>query len=314
MRAVAVAELKAAPQLIDTPQPAPAGDEVLVRVEAAGLNPLDWRIADGLLDGTLPHEFPLIMGVDFAGRVQEAGAGVTRFAVGDAVYGQRLSSPVGSGTYAEYVVVPQGAPIAQAPEVVPLSTAAGAPTAGMTALQIVDEVALPPRASLLIVGAGGGVGTFLTQFAVAEGVRVLAATRGPDHQRMGTYGAAATLDVAERPLAERVREECPEGVDALVDLACGPEEFAEHAELVRDGGLALSTLRAAEKDAPYARRVRATNFAHAASTDSLERLAAEIDSGRVIVPITTEVPLDQAPDALARHRAGGVRGKTVLLP
>ncbi|WP_026328576.1 NADP-dependent oxidoreductase [Streptomyces sulphureus] len=313
MRAVAVAELKAPPQLIDAPRPAPGHNEVLVKVEAAGLNPLDWRIADGMLDGTVPHEFPLIMGVDFAGRVEEAGPGVTRFAVEDAVYGQRLSSPVGSGTYAEYVVVPQDAPIAKAPDSVPLTTAAGAPTAGMTALEIIDAAGLREYESLLVVGAAGGVGTFLTQLAAAHDLRVVAATRGHDQRRMGTYGAALAIDVQEHSLAERVRDEYPDGVDALVDLASGPEEFGSNAELVRNGGVALSTLRAADKDAVYARTVEAINFAHTSTPEVLEKLAAEIDSGRVIVPITTEVPLDQAPDAVARSKAGGTRGKTVIL-
>ncbi|MDJ1131799.1 NADP-dependent oxidoreductase [Streptomyces iconiensis] len=315
MRAVAVKELKGRPEVVDVPRPEPGEGEVLVRVEAAGLNPLDWKIADGMLEGALPYAFPMVMGVDFAGVVEDGGPQARRFRPGDAVYGQVVSEPVGGGTYAEYVVVEEAGSIAGVPASVPTTVAAGAPTAGMTALDIVRAAALREYESLLVIGAAGGVGTFLTQFAAAHDMRVIASTHGHDQRRMAAFGAAVTIDAKEHSMVDAVREEYPDGVDALVDLASPTAaEFAANAALVRDGGVALTTVGVADPDAQYAKGVEGINFQLSASAELLDRLGQEIDSGRVVVPIENEVPLDQAPDAVARARAGGSRGKTVFIP
>ncbi|WP_326689367.1 NADP-dependent oxidoreductase [Streptomyces sp. NBC_01795] len=315
MRAVGVREPKGRPEVLEVPRPEPGEGEVLVRVSAAGLNPLDWKIADGMLEGALPYAFPLVMGVDFAGVVESNGPGSRRFTPGDGVYGQVISDPVGGGTYAEFVVVDEAGSVALAPPSVPLTVAAGAPTAGMTALGIVDTAALREYESVLIVGAAGGVGTFLTQLASAHGLRVIAATHGRDERRMAAFGAAVTVDARERALADAVREEYPEGVDALVDLiAADPAAFAAGAAPVRNGGVALSTLGAAVPGELSAKGVEGLNFQLTASAALLDRLGQELDSGRLVVPVETQVPLEQAPDAVARNRVGGGRGKTVFLP
>ncbi|MFG3254144.1 NADP-dependent oxidoreductase [Streptomyces sp. NPDC048172] len=311
MRAVAVKELGAGPEVTDVVRPEPVGNEVLVRVEAAGLNPLDWRIADGMLKGTRAYTFPMTMGVDFAGYVEDTGPDARRFRIGDPVYGQ-VVDPGRGGTYAEYVVVPDDGAIAPSPSSVPHDVSAGVPTAGMTARGIVGAAALREYESVLVVGAAGGVGTFLTQLAAAHGLRVVAATHGNDQRRMGTFGAALTVNSREHPLTERVRDEYPGGVDALVDLASGPEEFAAHARLVRNGGVAVSTRFAADPEALYAAGVEGINFSLDASAELLDALAREIDSGALIVPVEARVPLDEAPDAVARNRSGGARGKTVI--
>jgi NADPH:quinone reductase-like Zn-dependent oxidoreductase len=297
------------------PRPEPGEGEALVRVRAAGLNPLDWKIADGMLEGALPYAFPLVMGVDFAGVVESNGPGAERFTPGDGVYGHVVSDPVGGGTYAEYVVVDEAASVALAPASVPLTAAAGAPTAGMTALGIVDAATLREYESVLIIGAAGGVGTLLTQLASAHGLRVIAATHGHDERRMAAFGAAVTVDARERAVADAVREEYPEGVDALVDLiAADPAAFTAGAAQVRNGGVALSTLGSASPGELSAMGVEGLNFQLTASAALLDRLGQEIDSGRLVVPVETEVPLEQAPDAVARNRVGGGRGKTVFLP
>lgn len=312
MRAVAVKELKALPELMELPHPVAGDGEVLVKVEAAGLNPVDWQIADGMLDESLPYNFPMIMGVDFAGVVEDLGPHARRFKMGDRVYGQVISNPVGGGTYTEYVVVKETGSIATAPSSVPMPVAAGAPTAGMTALSIIETAALREYESLLVVGAAGGVGTFLTQLSAGRDLRVVAATHGHDQRRMATFGAAVTLNTAEHSLAGGVRDEYPDGVDALVDLASGAADFAANAQLVRNGGVAVSTRDAADPTTLYANGVEGINFELAASAELLDQLAREIDSGQLVVPIETEVPLDRAPDAVARNRAGAARGKTVI--
>ncbi|CAM3095743.1 NADP-dependent oxidoreductase [Stackebrandtia soli] len=312
MRAIAVSKFHAEPELVDVPTPTPAPGEVLVAVAAAGLNPFDWKVADGVLDGLAEHVFPLVMGTDFAGTIEAVGDGVTRFAVGDEVYGQASRPPVGTGTYAEYVTVPQDGPIALAPRKIPMSQAAAVPTAGMTALGIVEAAGIQEYESLLIIGAAGGVGSFLTQLASAVDVRVLAAVRGPEEQRMGSLGAAVTIDTTAQPLTERIRDEYPEGVDALVDLASGRDAFAAHARLVHAGGVALSTTGAADPQELADEDIEGVNFGMSASAKTLTRLATEIDEGRLVVPIEHEVPLDQASGAITANREGRARGKTVI--
>jgi NADPH2:quinone reductase len=310
MRAVGVKKFGADPEDLQVAKPTPGPDEVLVRIEAAGLNPVDLIIASGAY-GTAP--LPMVMGRDFSGRVEAVGAEVSRFAVGDAVFGQ---APAANGTYAEYVVVPQDSPIAAAPDSIELKTAAALPTAGMTALDILDQAKIRGGESMVILGAGGGVGTFLTQLASARDVRVIAVTRGDESFRMGLFGAAVTVDTTEERLADRLeRDEYPEGVDVLVDLvSTATTEFEANKQLVHDGGVALTTRGAVGKHGEVQSGVEEIDFLLRPSAELLTALAKEVDAGTLRVYVESEVPLSHAPQAVARNQAGGARGKTIIKP
>ncbi|MFD4030476.1 NADP-dependent oxidoreductase [Streptomyces sp. NPDC058637] len=312
MRAIAVSVFCAEPCLVEVPKPDPAAGEVRVKVEFASLNPLDWQTADGALDGAAPHTFPLIVGTDFAGRVDMIGSGDNRFRVGDPVFGRVTAPPVGRcGTYSEYVCVAQDSPIALVPGDLPLRTAAALPSAGTTAAQILGSTAVRGGRSLLVIGAAGGVGSFLTQLAAARSIGVVAAVRGDEKRRMGALGAAVTVDTAFDPgaLESAVAGLYPEGVDALVDLvSTDPAEFAAHTALVRDGGVAVTTRGVA---APAG--VAWVDFRLAPTGELLDALAAGAARGELGVPVDTELPLEKAPQALAQNRAGGARGKTVFV-
>lgn len=320
MRAVAVREFKAEPELLEVPDPVPGPGEVLVRVDYAALNPFDWQVADGLLEGTVPHVFPLVMGMDFAGRVDAVGAGTDRFRIGDAVFGQASRPPVGAGSFAEYVTMPQDSVISAVPADLSLESAAVLPTSGMTAVQILQTAAIRECESLLVIGATGGVGTALTQLAADRGMRVLAAVRGEEKHRMGALGAAVTIDTTSADLAAAVRFEYAEGVDALIDLvSAGPESFAAGAALVRDGGVALTTCFAtdpAQTTADPAQTpdgVGVLSFELDAGSELLDILATAAAKGALKPLIDAEVPLEKAPRAIAKNRAGGARGKTVFV-
>ncbi|NUL05045.1 NADP-dependent oxidoreductase [Streptomyces lunaelactis] len=313
MRAVAVKAFRADPELIQLPKPEPGRGEVLVKVEYAALNPFDWRAADGVLEGRVPHVFPLVMGTDFAGRVDVVGPGDNRFRVGDAVFGQAGRPPVGTGTYAEYVTMPQDAAIAFVPDGLPLRTAALLPTAGMSAAQILEAAGVRAGQSLLVVGAAGGVGSYLTQLAAAGGVRVLAAVRGDEQRRMSALGAAVTFDTTAQDLAAAVRDACPDGLDGLVDVVSADAgSFAANAALVRSGGRALTT-RSVLDPARLPAGVEGVDFHLRASSALLDTLAAAALDGSLRAPVDAELPLEKAPDALAQSRAGGARGKTVFV-
>jgi NADPH:quinone reductase-like Zn-dependent oxidoreductase len=301
MRAVTVSDLGAVPELTDRPVPEPGRGEVLVRMSAAGLNPFDWKVIDGALKDVA---FPLVIGTDGAGTVERVGTDVTGFQPGDPVFGQFSRARQGRGSYAEYAVAAQNA-IAPAPRTVALSEAAAVPTAGMTALNLVDRVGDAGR--LLIVGATGGVGTFVTQIASARGITVIATASGDKADLMRALGAYEVVDHGAGPVADQVDPP----VDALIDLVSGTERLRAVLPAVRPGGLVLSPVFAVPEGGLPG--VEAYNFSSAAGTDLLERLAHEIDAGHIRVVIGDTVTLGQAPGAIARSRAGRARGKTVIV-
>jgi NADPH:quinone reductase-like Zn-dependent oxidoreductase len=301
MRAVTVTGFGAVPEVTDRPAPEPGTDEVLVRLTAAGLNPFDWKVIDGAIKDAA---FPLIIGTDGAGTVERVGADVTGFQPGDPVFGQFSSARQGQGSYAELAVASHHA-IAAAPRTVALSEAAAVPTAGMTALNLVDRVGDAGR--LLIVGATGGVGTFVTQLAAARGITVVATASEEKADLMRALGATEVIDHTVAPIADQVDPQ----VDAVIDLVSGTERLRSLLPVVRPGGIVLSPVFAVPEEGLPG--VEAANFSSAASADLLERLAHEIDAGHVRVVIGDTVTLSQAPDALARSRAGKARGKTVIV-
>ncbi|MGP3632139.1 NADP-dependent oxidoreductase [Streptomyces sp. 24-1644] len=315
MRAIAVSAFRAEPGLVEVPKPEPAAGEVRVKIEYAALNPYDWQTADGAWGDPERQVFPLVIGVDFAGRVDKIGSGDNPFRVGDPVLGRVAAAALGTGTYCEYVSVPQDSVIVLAPNDLPSRIAAALPSAGMAAAQLLEAAAVRPGGRLLLIGAAGGVGSCLTQLATARDVRVLAAVRGDERTRMGALGAAATIDTTAGAgaLEAAVREVCPDGVDALVDLASAdPATFAAHAALVRRGGVALSS-RGAAGPATAPAGTRCADFRLAPTAVLLATLAKATANGALSVPVEVELPLEKAPQALAENRAGGARGKTLFV-
>jgi NADPH:quinone reductase-like Zn-dependent oxidoreductase len=313
MRAVAVLKIGDTPELMELPVPILGPVEILVKLEAASLNPIDAGIAEGHLP--MPSVFPLVLGVDGAGRVVEVGDGVRGFAHGDLVHGQFLRAPLGSGTFAEYVVVPQF-PEAGALQVVPKGVsaelAAALPTAGMTALGAIESIDLKAGQSILIAGATGGVGVFAVQLAAARGANVIATARADADGWIRGLGATQTIDYTAVDVVEQVRRDYPDGVDALLDLTRDATRFTQYAELVRDGGAAVSATLTASPELVASKRIAVSNFIMQDKLDLLSRIAAEAAAGRITVSIQQAIKLDQVPEALARNMAGGARGKTTV--
>ncbi|MCE4943240.1 NADP-dependent oxidoreductase [Streptomyces noursei] len=311
MRAVAVNAFGADPQLMELPQPEPGPGEVLVRLAAAGLNPVDWKLADGMFGEAVHAKFPLVLGADGAGEVVAVGSGVRRFTVGDPVFGQFQRPDRGGGSYAEFAVADEGA-IALAARSVTYATSAAVPTAGMTAYNLVEETRIGEGRQVLIVGATGGVGTFLTQIAAGRGAEVIATARPAKAELMRTLGAAETVDHTAGPIADQVLASRPDGVDVLIDMTSDAAGFVELTRTVRDGGVAVSLIGSADADVLTEHNLRGFNFVNRPSPQLLEILAGHLDAGRLTVLVGREVPLEEAPEALAASRTGRAQGKTVL--
>jgi len=191
MRAITVNEYGARPALTEVPDPEPGSDQVLIKVRAAGVNPIDRTIADGALKEMMPASFPLILGSDLAGVVEAVGEEATRFTRGDEVFGLLMIPPLGStGTYAEHVAVGEDAPLARVPKGLDPVVAAALPGAGATALAIVESPETLSGETVLPVG----VGSFATQLAANAGAHVIAVARPSANDRVRTYGAAETVD------------------------------------------------------------------------------------------------------------------------
>jgi NADPH:quinone reductase-like Zn-dependent oxidoreductase len=315
MRAIAVDKFKGEPRLVEVPQPAPKPDQLLIKIAATALNPFDWKVADGIMEGVMPAVFPLVLGQDAAGTVTAIGGDVTRFKTGDRIFGQFFHAPVGEGTFAEYAVVPQTAPLAIVPPRIEFATAAALPTAGMTALSMVETLDLKPHKSVLIVGATGGVGSFATQLAAAKGLRVLATVSSPgDAERLRGLGASEIYASRNEALITDVKRNNPQGIDGIIDLVSDATAVTALAGLLRQGGTLLTTVFCADAKALEARGLKGGNFEVRATSALLERLADSVKAGKLTVPIESTIALAAAPAAIARSRAGHSKGKTIILP
>jgi NADPH:quinone reductase len=314
MRAVTVSDYGKEATVSDLPKPQPGPGQVLIKVQAAGMNPMDRKIALGAWKARMPAQFPLILGADVAGVVDAIGANETTFQPGDGVFGQLMGTPLGStGTYAEYVAVAADAPLARTPETLDPIVAASLPTAGVTALDIADTLSPLRGKTMLLIGAGGGVGSFLTQFAAQAGAQVIASVRENAAKRVRHYGAAETIDYTTTSVIDAVGRAHPNGIDVLVDLADDAPEFAALARLVKRGGVALTTVYVADVDALQAAGVTGINFREQMTADALRRLADAVAKGRIEPPPMTRIKLADVP-AVMNKPGAQADGKMVITP
>src|SRR5258708_19683579 len=216
MRAVTVTEYGATPAVAEMPTPQPGAGQVLIRLRAAGMNPMDRALASGAWK-RMQETCLRVRGVEGGGVVEQLGAGASRFSVGDDLFGQLLIAPLGSaGTYAEYVAVTEDAPLARVPGGLDDVVAAALPTAGGAGLALVDLLEPLADKTVLIVGAGGGVGSFATQFAANAGASVIANVRVQDAERMRAYGATEMTDYAAIDPPDAARQANPDGTDVPI--------------------------------------------------------------------------------------------------
>ena len=312
MRAIAEDKFGGPVTLMDLPTPEIGAGEVLIHVRAAGVNPFDWKVADGALKDKKEHRFPMILGFDAAGVVERLGPDVTGLSEGDEVYGY-LSKPVmGEGTYAEYVGVPASI-VARKPQAVGFAEAAALPMPGLTAMDLVDAVDLKEGETVLVVGATGGVGAYATQLAARRGARVIATTRRENEVFARELGAAQTIDHTREDPVETVRTAHPGGIEAVIDVVSDGEALGRMAGLLKQGGRLASSVFAADIEGLTRRGIQATNVGMQPDARRLEELSRMVEAGELSVRLEHTFQLERAPEALEKSRAGHVRGKIVLL-
>ncbi|MFJ2768627.1 NADP-dependent oxidoreductase [Streptomyces sp. NPDC087300] len=285
---------------LDLPQPEPGPGQLLVAVRAAGVNPVDWKLRAGKRrPGQGALSGPEVLGSEVAGVVERVGPGVEGFAVGDPVFG----NPV-TGGYAQYTLVP-AAIAAHKPDTLSYPDAATLPVAAATAYDGLRQLDLPAGSTLLITGAGGGVGVAATQIAVHFGLRVIGTASAGKKEFVESLGA---VHVARGPqLAERIRESAPDHrVDAVFDLVGGPD-LAEVAGLLDDRARLIT---AAAKETVT--ELGGAPVDRARTAEVLDEVALLAVAGVLRPHVTATYPLDRADEALRAVEEGHALGKIVI--
>jgi NADPH:quinone reductase-like Zn-dependent oxidoreductase len=308
MRAIAVNAWggREALELVDVEPPPVAPDGVLVRVRAAGLNPVDYKVRDGKLAGNFPHHFPVILGWDAAGVVEQVGPAVTWFRPGDSVYGYCRRQDLQYGTYAEFTTVPEGF-LAHMPEKLSFAQAAALPLASLVTHQSLEMLGLRGGETLFLTGGAGGVGHIAIQLAVARGARVIASGSPASHDFIRELGAEPVDYHADA--AAQVHELTEGGgADAAFDLF-GGDGLEQAFGALRLGGRLVSIATP-----PEAREHVETGyiFVRPSGYDLGEHITPLVHEGGLRPHISGTFPLKGAADALAQLEDGHVRGKLVL--
>jgi NADPH:quinone reductase len=291
-------------RLAERPDPAPAPDEVVVRIRAANVNPTDLSVRSGQARARMPDlQPPIVPGWDLAGEVTAVGSEAAGLRPGDRVVGMIPFGRIGGrvGAYAQAAAVDPDwlAPLSTE---IDDATAATLPLNALTARQALDMLALPAEATLLVTGASGAVGGFATQLAVRDGHRVLAQASDDDEDWVASLGASEVL-----PRSTDLATIGP--VDAVLDaVPLGPESTAT----LREGGIAVFTRPPRPAEPP--RDIRFETVLVQTNPEQLRALTADLEAGRLRTRIAAILPLEQAARAHELNEAGGLRGKVLLAP
>lgn len=296
---------------LEVPRPEPARGEVLVRVEYAGVNPVDWKIREGYLKDRLPHGFPLILGWDASGTVESTGEGASRFRPGDRVYAYCRKPTVQWGSFAEYIALDESA-VASAPATLSMAQAAAIPLTGLTAWQALFDFAELGKGETVLIHAGaGGVGGIAIQLAREAGAQVITTASRRNHDYVRRLGADRVIDYTRDDFVSVLADWFPTGVDVCFDCA-GGEALAKSYRVVRPNGRLVSIVQAPDEKASAERGIKAGYVFVTPNGMQLERMAKMLESGAMVPPALQELPLDQAAQALALSQSGHVTGKIVL--
>jgi NADPH:quinone reductase-like Zn-dependent oxidoreductase len=284
--------------------PKPANDEVLVRIHAASVNPVDYKIREGEFPPIPAERLPVVIGRDLCGIIVACGASVAEAKPGDHVYALLGQD---RGSYAEYALLKRGE-YASKPEHLDTTAAAAVPLAALTAWQgLFDHGKLQAGERVLIHGGAGGVGHFAVQFAKAKGAEVITTVSARDMEFARSLGADRVIDHNAHPFEELVRD-----VDLVFDLIDGDTRERSWQTLKPDTGRLITSLTEPSAEKAAQNRVRASRYMAQPNAQQLAEIAGLIDAGEVWVEVGRVFTIDQARDAHLHLEHDHVRGKVVL--
>lgn len=286
------------------PRPVPNPDDLLIRVRAAAVNPVDWKIREGYLQGFLNHRLPLIPGWDVSGEVVNVGPEATGFKIGDAVYARPNIER--DGSYAEYIAV-KASEAAHKPTRLSHDHAAAVPLAALTAWQaLVDVAQLQAGQTVLIHAAAGGVGSFAVQLAKARGAQVIATASAVNTGIVAELGADQFVDYTKTRFEEIVKD-----VDVVFDTLGGDTQDRSW-QVLKPGGILVSIISPPVEETAAKHGVRSAFVFVQPNGQQLAAIARLIDEGRMKPIIHTVLPLSEARQAQVISQGGHARGKIVL--
>jgi NADPH:quinone reductase-like Zn-dependent oxidoreductase len=294
----------------DVPEPSIKANQMLVKVYASSINPIDWKIRNGMLQVITGYNFPLILGFDVAGEVAQVGSKVTKFSPGDAIYAYLDYVP--GGGYAEYVAVSEKA-ACHKPSNISYEEAAAVPLAGLTSWQAWRELSnLQSGQQVLVNGASGGVGSFAVQIAKALGARVTGVCSGQNLEFVRSLGADEAIDYTSEDVTQKSTQ-----YDIIFDTVA-KLSFARCQSILTAKGTYIATLPSIEVGIQIARTTlwpfgkKSKLLLSHASGEQLAKLKELIEAERVRPAIAQVYPLSEIRQAHAESERGKVRGKLVL--
>ncbi|MFO1518399.1 MAG: NADP-dependent oxidoreductase [bacterium] len=291
-------------------QPKIASHEILVRIHAAGVNPVDVKIRKGLLQGRMPHEFPVVLGWDAAGVVEAVGEAVKDYKRGDEVFAYCRKEKIHDGAYGEFIAL-EPRHLARKPKNISFEEAAAVPLAGLTAYQsLFESLQLKSGETVLIHAGAGGVGGYALQLAKEAGAHVITTAGSSNHEYVKSLGADEVVDYRQTDFVKAVKNTHPEGIDAVFDTVGGDVQ-KKSAEVLKPGGRLTSIL--AIDEAYFRERGIAPGYVFVRPDSAqLNELKERIEKGRLKVKVTETFPLEAAAKAHEKIETGHGRGKIVL--
>ncbi|WP_441859350.1 NADP-dependent oxidoreductase [Mesonia sp.] len=286
----------------DVERPEPKADEILVKIHAASVNPVDWKIRDGKGE-KFGMKLPLILGADFAGTVEEMGAEIKKFKKEDEVYGKILI-----GCYAEYVIVKEGE-LSKKPKNLDYEKAASIPMGALTSWQAIFEtVKLKSGQKILIHAASGGVGSMAVQLAKAKGAYVIGTASGSNKDFVKGLGADEFIDYTSTNFEDVVSD-----VDVVYDTIGGDTQKRSF-QVLKEGGFLVSLVEDPSKELLKKYKVEGKVIASVANAEQLEEITQLIEEEKVKTHVEKVFPLSEAKKAQKLSKEGHVRGKIILVP
>jgi NADPH:quinone reductase-like Zn-dependent oxidoreductase len=291
-------------ELEETEVPQIKADEVLIKVYASSVNPVDHKIVAGEAQGKFPTKFPLTIGWDVSGVIEQVGEQVSKFSIGDEVYGRPF--PTQNGAFAEYVVI-KATEIALKPKSIDHIQAAAVPLAGLTAWQGLFKFGkLEEGQKVLIHGASGGVGSFAVQFAQWKGATVIGTASADNLSFIKQIGADEAIDHNNQRFEDEVSD-----VDLVLDLI-GGEIQRRSLAVIKPGGRLVTTVMPEFKDEAKEKHITIESFTAQSYADDLEQIAALIDNGDVSPVVSSVLSLEDVAKAEQMGIRGHNRGKIVI--
>jgi len=291
-------------KLEDAPMPVHATDEVLIKIYATSVNPVDWKIREGLSKAKFPVNFPLTIGWDVSGVVEKTGSEVKNFKNGDEVYSR--PDPTKNGAFAEYIAVKADL-VSPKPKNIDHIHAAAVPLAGLTAWQGLFQYGqLQAGQRVLIHAASGGVGTFAVQFAKWKGAYVIGTASGDNTDFIRQLGADEVIDYKKVKFEDQLT-----GIDLVFDTQGGDTQ-KNSLKVLKNGGRLITTVKPENQEEAKAKNIHIEGFTAQSVPADLQQIAGLIDSGKVKPVIAKVLPLEKAAEAEKLSEEGHNRGKIVL--